>query len=90
MRRFAFCLLPGALLGTLLGLVPALADNAKEPDPNEIIKKFAAKEAAFQKARENYTYRQSVKIQELDADGNPRGKYEIVSDIVFGGDNKRS
>lgn len=83
MRRFA--LLP--LLGLLA--LPVLADT-KEPDPNEIIRKFAAKEAAFQKARENYTYRQSVRIQELDADGNPRGKYEIVSDIIFSGDNKRT
>ncbi|MDQ6704877.1 MAG: hypothetical protein M3Z85_02800 [Acidobacteriota bacterium] len=85
MYRFAFGLLLGALMA-----FPSFADNTKEPDPNEIVKKFAAKEAQFQKARENYTYRQSVKIQELDADGNPRGKYEIVSDIVFGADNKRS
>jgi hypothetical protein len=60
-------------------------------NPEEIIRKFAAKETEFQKARENYTYRQTVKIQELDYDGNPTGgKYEIVSDIVFGPDGKRT
>ena len=36
---------------------------------DEIIRKFAAKEAEFAKARENYTYRQTVKIQELDPSG---------------------
>ncbi len=84
MRRFAISL----LLAT--AAFPGWADSTKDPDPNEIIRKFAAKEADFQKARENYTYRQSVRIQELDADGNPRGKYEIISDIIFAGDNKRT
>ena len=63
---------------------------ADDINPDEIIRKFSAKETAFQKARENYTYRQTVKIQELDYDGNPHGKYEIVSDIVFGPDGKRT
>jgi hypothetical protein len=66
--------------------------RAAEPDvnPEEIIRKFAAKESEFQKARENYTYRQSVKLTELDANGNPEGKWEIISDIVFGADGKRT
>ncbi len=58
--------------------------------PDEIIKKFAGKEAEFAQARENYTYRQTVKIQELDPDGNPGGKYEIVEDIIFSPDGKRT
>src|SRR2546423_1001506 len=66
------------------------AENTKEANPEQIIQKFAAKEAEFAKARENYTYRQTVKIQELDADGNGRGKYELISDIIFSGDGKRT
>ena len=31
------------------------------PSPDEIIRKFAAKELEFRKARENYTYRRSSK-----------------------------
>lgn len=50
---------------------------------DEIIAKFAAKEAEFARARGNYTYRQTAKIQELDESGSPHGRYEIVSDIVF-------
>jgi len=56
----------------------------------EIIAKFAAKEAAFAKARENYTYRQSVKVQEVDPDGKATGQHEIVSDIIFTEDGKRT
>jgi len=60
-----------------------------DANPDEIIRKFAAKEAEFRKARENYTYRQSVKMEELDADGNPEGKWEITSDIIFGPNKQR-
>ena len=60
-------------------------------NPDEIIRKFSAKESAFLKARNNYTYRQTVKLVELNADGNPDGgKYEMVEDITFTPDGKRS
>lgn len=57
-------------------------------NPEEIIRKFAAKESEFAKARERYTYRQTVKLIEMDADGNPQGRYELVEDILFGSDGK--
>lgn len=65
------------------------------PDPSQaeidsIIQKFAAKESDFAKARENYTYRQTARILELDNAGRPDGKWEMVSDIVFAGDGKRT
>ena len=63
---------------------------ANDANPEEIIHKFAAKEAEFARARENYTYRQTVRIQELDQSGNPGGRYEIVEDIIFSPDGKRS
>jgi hypothetical protein len=80
-----------SLLGLLAsGICLFAADEAKDVQPEEVIKKFAAKEAEFAKARENYTYRQSVKIQELSPSGIPEGKYEIVSDIIFSSDGKRT
>ena len=82
MRRLLLC--------AVLGLPIWAADTNTSVNPDEIIRKFAAKETDFQRARENYTYRQTVKIQELDADGNPHGRYELVSDIVFGPDGKRT
>lgn len=69
------------------------AANSGDPSPaqiDDIIAKFAAKEAAFQKARSNYTYRQSAKVQEIDDNGVARGKWEMVSDIIFTPDGKRT
>jgi hypothetical protein len=68
--------------------LPALAPAA-DVNPDEIIKKFAAKEAEFAQARSNYTYRQTVRIQELDSGGNPGGKHEMVEDIIFSPEGKR-
>jgi len=70
------------------------ADVAAKPAPppvpvEEIIQKFAAKEAEFARARENYTYRQTVRVIEVDNDGANRGRYEMVSDIIFSPQGKR-
>src|SRR5258708_4734875 len=81
-----------AVLGTILSTgAPSFgADAGKDPNPQEIIQRFAAKEAEFAKAREAYTYRQTVKLTELDPGGNPMGKYELIEDVVFSGDGKRT
>ena len=55
-----------------------------------MIQKFAAKETEFSEARNNYTYRQTVKLQELDAGGNPTGgEWNLVEDIIFSPEGKR-
>ena len=56
--------------------------------PEEIIKRFAAKETDFQQAREQYTYRQDVKVQTLDGD-TVDGEYREVFDVVFDDQGKR-
>ena len=58
---------------------------ADDLNPAEIIQKFAAKELEFQQARNNYTYRQSVKMEEV----NSGGKWEEVDDIIFTPEGKR-
>ena len=71
--------------------LPAFSADNGTLNPEEIIRKFSAKETEFQRARENYTYRQSVKVVELEPDGTPTSfKWEVVSDIVFGPDGKRT
>jgi len=81
--------------GILLGAaVAALCLPMWAADDNinveQTIQKFAAKESEFAEARNNYTYRQSVKLQELDPSGNPGGgAWEQVSDILFSPDGKR-
>jgi hypothetical protein len=81
-----------AVFGMILlsGATSFGAEAGKDPEPQEIIRRFAAKEAEFAKARENYTYRQTVNITELDAGGNPQGKYELIEDIVFSAEGKRT
>jgi hypothetical protein len=73
---------------------PGYATTAKsDPSPAEIekiIRTFASNEAAFAQARENYTYRQTARMQEYDASGAPHGKFERVDDIVFSPDGKRT
>ena len=64
----------------------ALAATSGDPTPaqiDDIIAKFAAKEAAFSKARSNYTYRQTAKVMTLDDGGGTTGKWEEVTDIIF-------
>jgi len=56
---------------------------------DEVIKRFAEREAAFKLERDNYTYTQTFSIQEIDDDGRPDGEYRMTSEIVFTPDGKR-
>ncbi len=58
------------------------------PDPSPaqiegIIQAFAAKEKVFKEARDNYTYHQINKVQQLDPDGNVVGIYQQEWDILY-------
>jgi hypothetical protein len=58
--------------------------------PQQIIEKFAARESVFNLARQNYTFRQTVKVDTLAEDTNRvDGEYQQVTDITFGDDGKR-
>jgi hypothetical protein len=58
--------------------------------PAEIITKFGAREAEFAAARENYIFRQSVKVDTLESDTNKvDGEYQQVTDITFNREGKR-
>src|SRR5579863_3036953 len=50
--------------------------------PDEIIKHFAAKETEFSKARDQYTYRQDVKVDTVDGE-TVDGEYHEVFDVMF-------
>jgi hypothetical protein len=58
--------------------------------PEQIITKFAAREAEFAQARENYIFRQSVKVDTIDDDTKKvDGEYQQVTDITFSREGKR-
>ncbi|MDP9339721.1 MAG: hypothetical protein M3P45_12735 [Acidobacteriota bacterium] len=56
---------------------------------DQIIQKFAAREAEFKKERDNYTYTQTFVIQTIDQDGVADGEYQMRSDILFTPAGKR-
>ena len=73
-----------------LAVSSGLRDTTPPIPVEEIIRKFAAKESAFRRARENYTYRQSVSIAVLTLEGAKTGqRYYTVSDILFDNRGRR-
>ncbi|HYO83398.1 MAG TPA: hypothetical protein VES20_18485, partial [Bryobacteraceae bacterium] len=86
-------MLSRALCALAVSALIAGATTAKsDPGPEEIqkiITQFAANEAAFAKARENYMYRQTARLQEYDVANTPGGRFERVDEITFSADGKR-
>jgi hypothetical protein len=77
----------------LLSACALFAAEPSDPSPSEIdgiIRKFAQNESDFAKARESYTYRQTARIQELEMNGRPGGRWEMISDVIFTPDGKRT
>ena len=73
---------------------PKSAQSTGALDPpsipiDEIIQKFAAREAEFKAERDNFTYTQTFVIQTLDNGGRPDGEYRMTSEIVFTPSGKR-
>src|SRR5689334_24108477 len=59
--------------------------NTAQPQgitPEQIIQKFAAKEAVFKEARNHYTYTQEVLVQTLDGD-SVDGEFRQKQDILY-------
>ena len=72
---------------------PPLPTKAlKDPSPAEIqriIQEFAAKETQFKLARDNYTYHQINKVEELGPNDEVVGTYRQDWDILFDDSGKR-
>ncbi|MGH9796494.1 MAG: hypothetical protein ACRD5G_17165 [Candidatus Acidiferrales bacterium] len=49
----------------------------------EIIRRFAEKEAEFKLARDEYSYKQTVMVREYDEDGRPGGEFRRNSEVIF-------
>jgi hypothetical protein len=58
--------------------------------PEEIIKKFAARESEFQEALNHYTYRRVARVQTLDDDNKVDGEWYQVDDVIFDSTGKRT
>lgn len=87
---FALVLVACAWMALPLAAQEGPLDNTppQGTTPEEIIKRFATKETEFAKAREQYTYRQDVKVQTVDGD-TVDGQYREVFDVLFDDKGKR-
>ena len=57
-------------------------DPPKAISAPDIIQRFAAKEKEFKEARDNYTFRQDVRVQTLDGNTST-GEYREVFDVTY-------
>src|ERR1051326_1621250 len=76
----------GFILASVLCLPCAHAQDA----PPDLVKLVAHRETENEAERNQYTYRQTVTLDELDDHGASRGQYREVRDIVFSPKQERS
>lgn len=74
----------------IAGFGPLDPATPKDMTAQQIIDKFAARESVFKRAREDYTFRQSVKVDTIAEDSNRvDGEYQQVTDITFSPEGRR-
>jgi hypothetical protein len=61
-----------------------------EDAPPDLAKRIAHQETQTQALRDNYTYRQTVELQELDNRGGARGEYREIRDVIFSPQHERT
>ncbi len=67
---------------------PRKTPEAPPVPPEEIIRRFSANEDAMLHAREDYSFRKTIRVQELDEKGQVTGEFQIVADDAPGPDGK--
>ena len=70
----------------MLGMAAQTADDP----PANLAKLVAHRETETQMERDEYMYRQTVTIQELDDRGSARGEYKEVRDVIFSPAHERT
>jgi len=64
------------------GAGPLRPDQPQGITTQQIIDKFAAREAIFKQARNNYTFTQDITVQEFDG-SSVSGEFRLVEDITY-------
>jgi hypothetical protein len=67
-----------------------MARQTADDPPANLAKLVAHRETETQAERDEYTYRQTVTIQELDDRGGVRGEYKEVRDVMFSPAHERT
>jgi hypothetical protein len=71
-------------------LAPAVERALAIDPPGDLARKVASREAENEDARSNYTYRQTVVVEELDAHGARVGDYREVREVIFSPTGERT
>jgi hypothetical protein len=79
-------------VGIRLILTAALAAplSGQQDPPPDLVKRVARQESITQSERNQYTYRQSVTLEELDRKGARAGEYRELRDIIFSPEGTRT
>jgi hypothetical protein len=88
--KMSFGVLAFAAIFTVTPVLAQSQAAAPEIPIEEVIRKFAEKEKEFKTARENYAFRQEVRIQELGRSDRVDGEYQTKTDISFDEKGKRT
>src|ERR1700721_1667887 len=80
--RMCFILASGLLFAAVVG--------AAEDPPANLVRLIAARETETAQAQSNYTYRQTVTLDELSPSGLTQGTYREVRDVIFSPAQERS
>ena len=83
--------LPSVLaIALILALAAEPLDLRADDPPANLAKLVAHRETETEAERNEYTYRQTVTIEELDSNGGARGQYHEVRDIIFSPSHERT
>jgi hypothetical protein len=88
-RKLPSDLAIGLILASVL-LAPLLCAQTGDGPPANLGKLVAHRETETTRERSEYTYRQTVTLQELDSRGAARGEYKEVRDIIFSPTHERT
>jgi hypothetical protein len=88
-RKLPSDLTIGLILASMFAVAWLPAQTADQPPPN-LARLVAHRETETVAERNEYMYRQTVTIQELDGRGVARGEYKEVRDIIFSPAHERT
>src|SRR3954452_21695630 len=78
------------LMVTALCAIPLAGALAAQDPPENLAKLVAHRESETEAERNEYIYRQTVALEELDDHGAVRGRYREIRDIIFSPKHERS
>ena len=78
------------VIGLILTFGYAAARVSAQDAPPDLARRIAHMETETQAARNQYTYRQSVRFMELDTHGAETGEYREERDVIFSPEHERT